>query len=1043
MMVRPGHCNNCGVPSNEVLCDSCKEYRRCSRCYRHLPEHLYPDPDSNVCTACQRRDENNIGRYCLDRVIGDRTWRGTAQDIDVGDFIQQNHRDITITFETARNENQAIKYYFEMEVEFYRTGPEEIDVQHTTARFYIPPMTSDVDDLNLPDVIAQFMEKIDGFSGQNSGWIISQINYIRLCWGCYRPLMAGTFIPTPKWLASKKAIVNVQCFDDDNCFQYAVLAGMNVLKSGSKKYRPLQYRPYMHQLNMDGIQTPVPLSSIDKFEKQNPDISVNVLYLEDRDFIPIRTSSFCSKRKHHVNLLMLTNQDKFHYTSIQSLSRLVGDRTKHNGKTYVCQCCLHPFSKEDLLNEHLLICSRHQPQQIVYPKIGNNILKFDKYYYQFKVPFTIYADFESFLQKNDDQSDTHIPSGFCVVTTSIFENHDYQLYCYTGENVMDEFFAHMQREEQRIRAVLLANEPMKDLTLEQQVKHDAAKVCVSCNCEFTDDIQRKTRHHCHVTGKYIAAICQVCNLQLKYRKSKDYFFIPCFFHNNSAYDSHVIIKHLHSKNAKITVIPNNTEKFIGFQINGMRYLDSFKFLPSSLDNLVQNLHNDGVEPFKYTRLTFGDSDPSIFQKGIYPYEYMVDRNVFKETSLPSKEAFYSRLKMDGITDEEYERAQQMWNRYDCRTMEDYTALYVKLDTVLLADVFEQFRRLAFDQYGLDPAHFWTLPGYTWQAALRYTGVHLELITDPDIYLMVESAIRGGISTISNRLATANNKYLATMSYDPSSPTSYIMSWDVINLYGYCMLSKLPCGNFRFLEDPESFDFRAIPYDGDTGYILEVDLRYPNELHDRHSDLPLAPEHLKITPDMLSEYSSGDTDFRGQVALTPNLYDKTKYVLYLKNLQLYTQLGMEVLKIHRVLAFDQHAYLAPYILFNTEKRQQARSDFEKDLYKLLSNAVYGKTIENLRKRIHVKLISDQKEAKRYIRKPTCQSFQIINEDLTMVHLGKQKIRMNKPIFAGMVILDIAKTVVYDMHYNYIQKKFSFEKAKLLFTDTDVGQSNVLN
>ena len=227
--------------------------------------------------------------------------------------------------------------FFEMEVEFFRTGPEETDVQHTTARFYIPPITTDVDELNLPEIIAQFMDKIDGFSNQNSGWIISQINYLRLCWGCYRPLMAGTFIPTPKWLAEKRAIVNVQCFDDVNCFQYSVLAGMNVTKYGNhdRRCRPSQYKQYMNMLNMDGIQKPVPLSSINQSEKQNPEISVNVLYLDEREIIPIRTSKFCNQRKYHVILLMLTNQDKFHYTSVQSLSRLVGSRTKCRKKTRV------------------------------------------------------------------------------------------------------------------------------------------------------------------------------------------------------------------------------------------------------------------------------------------------------------------------------------------------------------------------------------------------------------------------------------------------------------------------------------------------------------------------------------------------------------------------------------------------------------------------------------------------------------------------------------------------------------------------------------
>ena len=185
-------------------------------------------------------------------------------------------------------------------------------------------MTSDVNELNLHDIIAQFMEKIDGFNSQNSGWITSQKNYLRLCWGCHRSLMAGTFIPMPKWVASKRAIVNVQCFVDVNCFQYSVLAGTNLIKSGphDQKCHPSQYKPYMHMLNMDGIQTPVSVSSIDKFEKQNPEISVNVLYLDDRGLVPICTSKFCNQRKYHVNVLMLTSQDKFHYTSVQSLSRL-------------------------------------------------------------------------------------------------------------------------------------------------------------------------------------------------------------------------------------------------------------------------------------------------------------------------------------------------------------------------------------------------------------------------------------------------------------------------------------------------------------------------------------------------------------------------------------------------------------------------------------------------------------------------------------------------------------------------------------------------
>jgi len=388
-------------------------------------------------------------------------------------------------------------------------------------------------------------------------------------------------------------------------------------------------------------------------------------------------------------------------------------------------------------------------------------------------------------------------------------------------------------------------------------------------------------------------------------------------------------------------------------------LDSFKFLPSSLDDLVKNLHNDGIDHFKYTKHTFGDNDPNIFKKGIFPYEHLTNRDVFEQTSLPPRESFYSQLKMEGISEEQYERAQLMWNRYGCQNMQHYHDLYLTLDVKLLADVMENFRRVGLQEYGLNPAQCWTLAGYTWQCCLKMTKMQLQLITDPNIFLFFENAIRGGVSTVSNRYAKANNKYLNK--FDSSQPSSYILSYDVVNLYGYCMLSKLPCGKFRFLDEPEKFDYRSVQVDGDTGYLLEVDFVYPTELHDVHSDLPLAPQHMKVTPEMLSDYNT-DPNFRGQTSLIPNLYDKSKYVLHIKNLQLYTELGLKVAKIHKVLACEQKAFLAPYIQFNTEKRRLARSGFEKDFFKLMSNAVYGKTIEQMRDRTHIRLISDQQVAK---------------------------------------------------------------------------------
>jgi len=274
---------------------------------------------------------------------------------------------------------------------------------------------------------------------------------------------------------------------------------------------------------------------------------------------------------------------------------------------------------------------------------------------------------------------------------------------------------------------------------------------------------------------------------------------------------HLIIKHLHKKQLKITVSTSNTEQLIGFQIDRTRYVDSYKFLSSSLDDLIKNLHNDGVDRFKYIRRTFGDGDPNIFEKGIYPYEYMTSRDVFKQTSLPSMSTFYSKLKMEGITEDQYKRAQEMWYTYKCENMEDFHNVYVKLDVILLADCMENFRRVGIQEYGLDPAHCWTLAGYTWQCCLKMTNLELQMIADPNIYLMFENAIRGGVSTVSNGYSKAKNKYLSN--YDLSQPSLYIMSWDVVDLYSYCMSFKLPCGNFQFINEPDKFDFQAIDLNG--------------------------------------------------------------------------------------------------------------------------------------------------------------------------------------------------------------------------------------
>ena len=278
-------------------------------------------------------------------------------------------------------------------------------------------------------------------------------------------------------------------------------------------------------------------------------------------------------------------------------------------------------------------------------------------------------------------------------------------------------------------------------------------------------------------------------------------------------------------------------------------------------------------------------------------------------------------------------------------------------------------------------------------------------------LMFEKGTRGGISTISTRHGQANNKYMGHK-WDTNKPSKYITYLDANNLYGYAMCKKLPTHDFKWMTEEELENW------GSFASILEVDLEYSKELHNLHNEYPLAPERLLINK---------------VEKLIPNLNDKKKYVIHYENLKLYESLGLKVTKIHRGIKFEESDWMKQYIDLNTRLRAKAKNEFEKDFFKLMNNSVYGKTIENLRKRVDVSLVNLEKKAKRLTSKPNFKKCTIFSENLCAIEMSKTQIYFNKPVYLGMCILDLSKTLMYDFHYNYIKPKF--RGASLLFTDTD--------
>ena len=365
----------------------------------------------------------------------------------------------------------------------------------------------------------------------------------------------------------------------------------------------------------------------------------------------------------------------------------------------------------------------------------------------------------------------------------------------------------------------------------------------------------------------------------------------------------------------------------------------------------------------------------------------------------------------------------------------------------MADVFENFRKLCLEQHGLDPAHYFTSPGLSWDALLKKTGVELELFTDLEKHLFAERGIRGGgggggggISMVSKRYAKANNPLVPD--YHPSKPDSYIMYLDANNLYGWAMSKPLPKSGFIWKRVmPTEEEFLNKKENAKNGWILEVDLEYPAELHEEHNSYPLAPEKKVVKKECMSDYQKRlmkDLDIKppdsNKLLLT--LEDKKDYVVHYRNLQFYLKQGMKLKRVKRVLEFEQECWMEPYIRMNTVFRKKAKNDFEKHFYKLMNNSVFGKTMENLRKRVDIKIVrSNEKDKIRKLVASTLYSRHVIfSNDLVVIDMRKSRLLLNKPVYTGMTILDNSKILMYDFFYNHLKKQYG-KSCDLLYTDTD--------
>ena len=384
--------------------------------------------------------------------------------------------------------------------------------------------------------------------------------------------------------------------------------------------------------------------------------------------------------------------------------------------------------------------------------------------------------------------------------------------------------------------------------------------------------------------------------------------------------------------------------------------------------------------------------------------------------------------------------------FKCENLLEYSILYLKTDICHLSDVFQKFSNFAYETYNLDPRHSYTLPGFSWQSMLKMTKIELQLISDSDMYLFLMDCVRDGICVVNKKFVKADNKYTRKVHDECSDKkvkkklksnnlNEFIIYLDANNLYGHSMSKPLPHKNFKW-----SYDLTLDPKNLQIG-IYEVDIEKPNELHDKFKDYPLAPEIKKIPEDMLSEYQKYLNDKLNikcnekDKKLILDLLSKKNYKIYYKNLEYYLKLGIKVTKVHRILTFDEKLFLKEYIDLNTELRKQSKNDLEKDLFKLMNNAIFGKSMENVLSRSNIKLINNNPEKLlKLIKQPHFENAYQISNRLCLVESRPIKTVFSKPVYMGAVILETSKLHMYQFWYDHLKIKYG-DKIQLIYTDTD--------
>ena len=1027
------------------------------------PSHVSTDSVSshNRTYPIENENEQSNEQSAFQKMLVHRSFHIRGKEKDPLSLLQKYQERIKILLQNRLNKS-PIKYYISMKILFSKLSSDNTPIKYShyfhgkTQSLLHPSMFQGT----YENSKRKIYETFDSHMSEGSNFTVEAIQQLNICSYRYNPIYASSYLETPKWIANKKCIINIKN-RDGNCFEYSILAGLYCQK-GKSMNNMNNPNLYVKDLGtLKGVKTNMRVQDIAKFEKEN-NLAVSVYTVKQNGKIIYPLYITKLRQFLPINLLLIEGEEKNHYTYIKSLNRLL-HKPFEGTKVFCPYCCvgfLVKFNGERNLQNHIKRCREYGAQRTEVLNDDERFLKFKDYSKCLKAPFVIYCDFETLNVKLSSTTPNHQSfteaktlheiSGYCFYTVSPY--FPPKLNYYRGKDAGKIFLTEILNESKRIDNLL---KNVKEIIISEEEEKDFAnaKQCHICKENF-NELSEIVRDHDHITGSFRGAAHSSCNIMYRLNGK-----IPVFFHNLSGYDSHLIFQNLTQMEKKIEpqVVAKSMEKFITFSLKNLQFKDSLQFLNSSLETLVSNLKSklkngktlQEIFPnlFQYFKDCWSHVPEKDFhlltRKLCYPYKYIDSFDKFEISKLPSREVFYNDLSKENISDEDYSFLQELWSKFKLKNMGQMHDLYVITDTILLSDIFEKFRNFSLKNYSLDPAHFTTAPSLSWSAALYITKQTLEIPSDRDMHMFFDQGLRGGISMVSHPYAKANHKGLDD--YNPHQEDSYIMYFDAINLYGHSMREFLPTHGFEWmdvetksLEEWNDFILNQNA-EQDTGYIFLCDLSYPTHLHDdpAHNNLPLAPTHFDIKADDLSNYQKSLANSLnlkiGGSKLCLTLHDKFDYVTHYQNLKFYIENGLILKKVHKVLRFHQSPWLRKYIDLNTSLRQSSDNKFEANFAKLMNNSFFGKTAEDTRKYKNIKIAMTAKRARKLISKPTFEQSKIYEENLVAFQLKQEVVKLSKPRYIGLCVLELSKIQIFRFNYNFMMKEYP--RSILLFTDTD--------